>query len=93
MEEFGMSHTLKKYAGHHIMRLEKPYAAVKVERKGKRLVVIPGSICLVKPGTEFAVLYDHKVVSEDGETLQPSGVFYISTETFDPYHLVIDWMK
>ncbi|WP_178076130.1 hypothetical protein [Paenibacillus oralis] len=49
----------------------------------------------VKEGTKFASLKDtgFHVVSEDGKPIQPTGTFYISLETIDPSHVIIDWFR
>jgi hypothetical protein len=71
------------------------YAAVVAHRKKNNLVVQGGSIQLVKEGTLFAPLHGSgfEVVAEDGTPIQPTGSFYISVETFDPVHLIIDWFQ
>ena len=74
----------------------RPYAAVvvryeKIGRTGRRLIIEEIQIC--KADTEFQPLpLDVEVVSEEGERVLPSRSkhFWVSTESFDPYHLVTD---
>lgn len=75
------------------MQLPHTYAAVIAHRDGKNLVVQAGSFMLVKEGTHFAPLYDSgfQVISEDGVPIQATGSYYISVETMDPQHVIIDW--
>ena len=72
----------------------KPYAAVMVSRKkGKDLVIVPGQIHLLKDDTQVVELpEDYTILNpEDGTPIEPSFSFWITTETFDPFHAVIDW--
>lgn len=70
-------------------------AAVMVEfhqvgRKGRRLVVDPP--LRFARDAEFARLPpDVEVVDSEGNPLEPTWGFWVSTETFNPYHLVTDW--
>ncbi|MGV2887546.1 hypothetical protein [Paenibacillus taichungensis] len=77
------------------MELQHPYAAVIAVRNKKTLVVKDGSFLFVKKGAKFAPLKDtgFEVVSEDGKPIQPTGDFYISLDTFDPCHTIIDWFR
>lgn len=77
------------------MELPHPYAAVIVVRDKKNLVIQDCSLMFVKRGATFAPLTDTglQVISEDGEPIQPTGTFYISLETIDPHHLIIDWFR
>ncbi len=72
----------------------RPYGAVKVELVKHRpptLRVVPGSICLVKASVYLALLPESVIVVDDAdEQIPASGKFYISTESIDPYHLLID---
>jgi hypothetical protein len=77
------------------MRLPKPYVAVVAQRHKNQLIVQPGALQIVKPDTLFASLRDTRlqVVNEDGTLITASGEFYVSLETIDPMHLIIDWQK
>lgn len=73
--------------------INKTRVAVQVERIGRTrsFRVIPDSICMINQGTLVANLPDDwKIVNEDGKEIKPAGRFLISTETIDPYHLVVD---
>lgn len=81
-----------------MMRLEDSRVAVKVERTGdmrKRIYKILPEIFLVKPGALMIPLKEisenAKIINEKGEELHASGTFYLSAETIDPYHILIDW--
>lgn len=75
------------------MRSPKPYAAVIAHRKSNQLIVQQGSVHLVKQDTLFAPIdgSNLQVVAVDGTPIKPEGAFYISLETIDPMHLIIDW--
>ncbi|WP_155973564.1 hypothetical protein [Paenibacillus sp. Leaf72] len=73
-------------------KLGKLYAAVKVERKGFNLHIIQSGVCMSKPNTLFADLpKEFNIFSIDGKIIEPTGRFMISTETIDPYHIIVDW--
>lgn len=79
------------------MELPSARACVKVRvKKGKGksvdLVLIPGSgIGILPEGTLMTSLPDYvRVVTPDGEVLQPTGKFYATVETIDPFHAVVD---
>ena len=64
-----------------------------VERKGKTLRIIPEQFHILKHDVYVAELpEDFKVLSPLGdEVVPPSSGYWITTETFDPYHAVLDW--
>ncbi len=73
--------------------IEKDRAAVKVQRVGKSKLyrIVPDSLCVMKQGTLVSNLPDdYKIIDENGEELNATGEFMISSETIDPYHLVVD---
>lgn len=73
--------------------IEKDRAAVKVQRVGKSKLyrIVPDSLCVMKQGTLASNLADdYKIIDENGEELNATGEFMISSETIDPYHLVVD---
>lgn len=83
-----MSHILKNGAKRAV---GKPYAAVQVEVYGKKLIVHDGSLCLVKGDTLVTELpSEFKVYGIDGEEIPPANKFYITVETINPYHLILD---
>lgn len=91
-----MSHFLENTSGAVI--LGKPYAAVMVRVKGRRLSVEvdPGeaTVRMSRPDTKWVKLPDcYKVTTRDETDIPPSGHFYISADTIDPYHLVADFPK
>jgi hypothetical protein len=69
--------------------LEKPWAAVKV-RVEKKDLELTSAICVAKAGTAFAELPARIKVQAEGKPLRAEHKFYISIETIDPYHLLID---
>lgn len=74
-------------------RIGQERIAVKVERiKGKKQYqIIPGEIFIIKSNTKVAELSgDYEIINEDEEKMLPTGKFLITTETIDPYHLIID---
>lgn len=75
--------------------LQNPRAAVRCTHafRSKRYVVTQGenSVCVLKAGCQIVALNDDEIVTtEDGEQLKPQGRFYITAETIDPYHLLLD---
>lgn len=72
--------------------LQKPRVAVKVEKKGRKLYVIPDEIHFLKPGT-LLMKCPYEVVGPDGEKIEPVGQFVMTAETIDPYHMVTDWFN
>jgi hypothetical protein len=82
-----MSHIIK---GGYSKTLDKPYCAVKIKVKGKKLIIQDG-IVIAKPDTQIAELPEnYKIVNKDNEEIQPTNKFYISVETINPYHLIFD---
>lgn len=47
-------------------------------------------IVMVKEGTFLVPLDEELVLAPDGEPIPPSGRFFATAETIDPYHLVLD---
>ena len=94
-----MSHPLDLYSKQisHGRRLEKPLLTVKVERFGYTkasltLATTAEPPSLARGDAVFVPLpKEIKVISQDGEPITPTWKFWISTETFDPFHLLIDW--
>lgn len=69
----------------------KEYAAIKVKRiKPNVYQIVPDSICLLPSCTTVTEMEKRKIVDEEGNEMTPDGRFLWTTETIDPYHLVID---
>lgn len=71
--------------------LDKPRACVMVKKEGKRLVVIPDSVNILKAETQLFWLDEmYEVVSEDGQPVKATGKFAVSAQTIDPYYALTD---
>ena len=73
--------------------VQRPWAAVSVEvlKGGKILQVKTGSICVIKSDAMIVPLPKTiRVVSDEGEESTPTWGFWVTTETFDPWHLLLD---
>jgi hypothetical protein len=74
-------------------RTVRPYAAVKVEviAKGKppKLLVTP-HITILRAGELIRELPPEVIVTDGTEVLAASGKFFITIETIDPFHLLVD---
>jgi hypothetical protein len=58
---------------------------------GVRRLVVDGPVSITS-GTEFSPLpADVMVVDSEGNILEPTWGFWVSLETFDPFHLLTDW--
>jgi hypothetical protein len=73
----------------------RPYAFVKVEvvkMKGAlTLVVMPEDIGLLRTGSQlFPLPKEVRVLAPDHKPLEASQHFYVSLDTFDPFHGLID---
>jgi hypothetical protein len=79
--------------GHPTRRLGRPFAAVMVERDGQTLRIIPEQFKILKPDTQIAELPDDiAVMAPVGkQAVPPERRFWITVQTFDPYHAVLDW--
>lgn len=82
-------------------QLNKPRAAVctRVDAKAKALVLEPPDdeehtgICVAKPDTLWCALpQEWSIIGPDGKQImvEKKRMFIVTTETFDPYHLVAD---
>ena len=91
-----MSHFATKLIRHTWVRaLHRPYACVTVKvlklQPHVVLEVVDGSIGISKQGTTWVALEQGtQVVAEDRTVIEPTGTFYVSTESFDPFHLLMD---
>lgn len=73
-----------------VIKLSQKRVCVKVERKKNKLVVMQG-IYELPPGTLLCSLYENdKVVDPEGNELKATGRYYITAETINPYHLLVD---
>lgn len=72
---------------------------VRIERFGDKrkhmYKLTEDSLCMVKAGTSIIPLYqvatNAVLYDQDGkEQINAEGTFYITAETFDPYHIVLD---
>lgn len=74
--------------------LQQPHACVTVEvikQRPHAILKVVGGIRIAQHSTTWVALKPGtQVVTEDGEVIEPSGTFYVSTETFDPFHLLMD---
>lgn len=87
-----MSHFLAGpgYA-HHEVVVKRPYACVTVELVNKTTLRVLPKIALIKPGSYVRIVPEKiNVVDESGGMITASGRFYVTSESIDPYHLLID---
>ena len=65
-----------------------------VEGKSKVLVLTPQEgipVFLIQKDTLFTPLTaGYEVRSAEGEVMQPTGLFVVSAETIDPFHILLD---
>ena len=74
----------------------RPYAAVRVERTGGRpaVLTVVGPVRFVTLGTLLLELpAEVRVVDGEGAPVAPSGRYYITQDTCDPYHLLVDALE
>ena len=81
------------------MFLNKERVGIKVERFGSKrehkYKITEDSIVAVKNGTLVMPVNflsdDFKVYDKEGkELIEPTGRFFITAETIDPYHIILD---
>lgn len=62
--------------------------------RSKKYVIDPEEgepLVMVKEGSLITPLEDDEiVVSKDGENVRPTGRFFRTAETIDPYHIILD---
>jgi len=92
-----MAHFLKpdEVRGEHDY-LTRPRAVVTVRYEAPNILRVQQykGIGVVKPDVGMVPVPDRiKVVDERGKVIKPSGQFLVSTETFNPYHVVADWVE
>lgn len=76
-----------------IYRLNRSYMGVCVKRQGRKYVITDETgypITGVKPDTLLIEISPDQIASQDGQPIAPSGIFYLTAETIDPYHIVLD---
>lgn len=73
------------------IKLNGPTFGVQVKRGGRKVLVVCQGIEKTKDDALWFLLpEDIKVLDDDGNVVRPSGKFYITVETIDPYHLLAD---
>lgn len=74
-------------------RLRLNYAGV-IVKKGKRAYFLTDEVgeplTSVKAGTLLVELEEENVCNPDKQAIQPTGRFYRTAETIDPYHVILD---
>lgn len=71
--------------------LGKRRAAVQVRVESKKLLRVCERILVLGGDVELAkVPTDIVVVDGEGKVVKPSGEFYVTIETFDPFHALVD---
>ncbi len=84
-------HFLLKSDRTHGDRLDRRYAGMQVRFEENKLWIQEGGICILKPDALFVPLPDRiKVVDLDGKAIKASWKFFVTVETFNPHHVVID---
>lgn len=67
---------------------------VRCYKKGRKYIIDPEKgelLVFVKAGCPIVLLKDtDMVVGPNGEQAKPTGRFYRSAETIDPYHIIFD---
>lgn len=63
-------------------------------KKGKRAYFLTDEVgeplTSVKAGTLLVELEEENVCNPDKQAIQPTGRFYRTAETIDPYHVILD---
>ena len=80
-----------------LYRLTRACAGVQVRRENNRKDYVLDDetdepLVLVRPDTLLVKLDKEQVLSPDGESILPTGRFFATAETINPYHLVLDIM-
>ena len=75
-------------------RIGKPWACVMVRVERTRSpcrLRVEGGVHIMKPDAIIAPLPEGTVVlSTEGEICEPTGRFYVTVESFDPIHMLVD---
>ncbi len=88
-----MTHPVKPADAQSARRIDYRRACVTVERRKGDLVVVVGKIGVTQTDALIAAVPDYlRVVDTNGKTIPPSRGkrFFVSTETFDPFHFVVE---
>lgn len=88
-----MTHPLRAIEARGARSLTRRSAAVTVKRRGDELLVSAEPLFIAKLGTSVAELPDRfLVIGFDGAPLLPSPGrrFFITTESFDPVHALLE---
>jgi hypothetical protein len=86
-------HFLRKGELECPLALGKPRAAVQVRVAGTQVAIMEDSLVVAHRDALFVPLPERiKVVGPDGKVVTPSrdSRFWVTVETIDPYHLVIE---
>ena len=85
-------HVIGKAAHDAGRAIGRHFACVTVKVIGKKIVQVePSSIGILKYDTLVTPLpADVRVVGPDGKEIKAAHRFYITTETFDPFHALTD---
>lgn len=62
----------------------------RIDGRSYKFKVVPGSVCVIKEDTVVAERPEANIFDEDGNEIKPTGRFFWSAETIDPFHLVTD---
>lgn len=86
-------HFLKRDELYGGIRTSKPWAAVQVriERGSPRTLTIQPGVSVLKVDVMLIPLPENvRVVDGDGNAVVASHRFWVTTESFDPFHLLLD---
>lgn len=79
----------KTAVGDHAVGRPRAAVVVRFDRAAKAVRLQPDGIFVLKADALVTPL-DLPVLDEDGTPIKATGKFHITTETFDPYHMVTD---
>lgn len=88
-----MTHVLGARAQRlHDISFHKPVGAVIVRRDGNRLCIAPGAttLAIARWDTKWVALPEDIGIWGLEGRIKPAACFWITVESFDPYHLVCD---
>jgi len=85
-----MSHLLHSSERVGARPVGRPYAAVLAEKRGDALQVVD-RVVLIKPDAQVVRLPDRIRILSGDSPIEPTWGFWISVETMDPYHAILDW--
>lgn len=71
----------------------RPVAGVVCKRHpGKKRYVVTDEILVLKADTEFVEIDPKLVVDADGIPVTPTGRYWRTASTIDPYHVIVDML-